>query len=50
MVLTFEIILLVMMVIGFIGTIGEKNRQTSLQLTSISIASVFAFILSRIIL
>lgn len=46
MITFFKVILLIILVVSFIGAIGERDKHSKLQLTSICIASMFAFLAS----
>ena len=46
MITTFQIILIIMMCISFLGAMGDEQMSRVMSLTSICIASVIAFIVS----
>jgi len=46
MIITFQVILIVFMIITFIGAIAEDDKDKVVSLTSICIASIAAFLVS----
>jgi hypothetical protein len=46
MITAFQIILLIIMVIGFMGVVAEKNKENRAQVLAVTFASMAAFMVS----